>query len=138
IGTVGDSVPRQLTATAGLRIGGAPLVRAGKDVLLIACGLLVNEALEAAETLSKENISPEVIDSHALKPLDTETILESARKTGAIITSEEHNIIGGLGGAVAETVTDSYPFPVARIGIRDDFGDSGAHHQLLKKYWCRD
>ena len=102
-------VPTIHTATSDLRIGKATVLRAGKDVSLIACGLLVNEALEAAETLSTENISAEVIDSHTLKPLDSETILRSARKTGAIITSEEHNIIGGLGGAVAETVTDSYP-----------------------------
>ena len=127
-------VPTIHTATSDLRIGTASVLRAGKDVSLIACGLLVNEALEAAETLSKENISAEVIDSHTLKPLDTETILKSARKTGAIITSEEHNIIGGLGGAVAETVTDSYPVPVARIGIRDTFGESGEHPELMKKY----
>ena len=127
-------VPTIHTVTSDLRIGRASVLRAGKDVSLIACGLLVNEALEAAETLSKENISAEVIDSHTLKPLDTETILKSARKTGAIITSEEHNIIGGLGGAVAETVTDSYPVPVARIGIRDTFGESGEHPELMKKY----
>src|SRR5437879_4268663 len=101
-------VPTMHTATSDLRIGKATVLRAGKDVSLIACGLLVNEALEAAETLSTENISAEVIDSHTLKPLDSETILRSARKTGEIIRYEEHNIIGGLGGAVAKRGTESH------------------------------
>lgn len=127
-------IPTIHTLTSDLKIGRATVLRAGKDVSLIACGLLVNEALEAAETLSKENISAEVIDSHTLKPLDTETILRSARKTGAIVTSEEHNMIGGLGGAVTEAVCDSYPVPVARIGIHDTFGESGEHPELMKKY----
>jgi len=127
-------VPTIHSATSDLKVGRAKVLRAGKDVSLIACGLLVNEVLEAAETLSKENISAEVIDSHTLKPLDTETILKSARKTGAIVTSEEHNIIGGLGGAVAEAVCDSYPVPVSRVGIRDTFGESGEHPELMKKY----
>jgi transketolase len=127
-------VPTVHAATSDLKVGKAKVLRTGKDVSLIACGLLVNEALEAAETLSKENVAAEVIDSHTLKPLDTEAILKSARKTGAIVTSEEHNIIGGLGGAVAEAVGDSYPVPVARVGIRDTFGESGEHPELMKKY----
>jgi transketolase len=127
-------VPTIHAATSDLKVGKAKVLRTGKDVSLIACGLLVNEALEAAETLSKENITAEVIDSHTLKPLDTETILKSARKTGAIVTSEEHNVIGGLGGAVAEAVCDSYPVVVARVGIRDTFGESGEHPELMKKY----
>ncbi|HZD13201.1 MAG TPA: transketolase C-terminal domain-containing protein, partial [Candidatus Binatus sp.] len=79
-------------------------------------------------------ISAEVIDSYSIKPLDAETIVGSARKTGGIITAEEHNIIGGLGGAVAETVSESYPVPLIRVGIRDTFGESGEHPELLKKY----
>lgn len=127
-------VPTVHSATSDLKVGKAKVLRTGKDVSLIACGLLVNEALEAAEILSKENITAEVIDSHTLKPLDTEAILKSARKTGAIVTSEEHNVIGGLGGAVAEAVCESYPVRVARVGIRDTFGESGEYLELMKKY----
>ncbi len=127
-------VPTVHTTTGDLRIGRAWILREGKDVSIVACGLLVNEALDAAESLSKDGLSAEVIDSHTVKPLDSETILKSARKTGAVVTAEEHNIIGGLGSAVAETTSESYPVPVHRIGIRDTFGESGEHSELMAKY----
>jgi transketolase len=95
---------------------------------------MVNEAMEAAEALSKIGVSAEIVDSHTVKPLDSETIIGVAKKTGALVTAEEQNIIGGLGGAVAEAVTESYPVPVSRIGVRDTFGESGEHKELMAKY----
>ncbi len=127
-------VPTVHRITSELKVGRAPVLREGKDVSLVACGLLVNEALEAAETLIKSGVNAEVIDSHTIKPLDSETIIGSARKTGAIVTAEEHNIIGGLGGAVAETVSENYPVPIQRVGVKDTFGESGEHPELMAKY----
>jgi len=117
-----------------LLVGHAKILKEGSDVTIIACGVMVNEALDAAESLSKERISAEVVDSHTVKPLDSETVLRTARKTGAIVTAEEQNIIGGLGSAVAETVSESYPVPVSRVGVRDTFGESGEHKELMVKY----
>jgi transketolase len=121
-------------STPQLQIGNANILKEGSDVTIIACGVMVNEALEAGRSLSKEGISAEIIDSHTLKPVDSETILRSARKTGGIVTAEEQTIIGGLGGAVSETVCESYPVPVSRIGVRDTFGESGEHKELMMKY----
>ena len=90
--------------------------------------------MEAAETLAKTGISAEVVDSHTVKPLDSHTIAQVAKKTGALVTAEEANIIGGLGGAVAEAVTESYPVPISRVGVRDTFGESGEHQELMAKY----
>jgi transketolase len=95
---------------------------------------MVNEAMEAAETLSKTGVSAEVVDSHTVKPLDAETIIRVAKKTGALVTAEEQNVIGGLGGAVAEAITESYPVPISRVGVRDTFGESGEHQELMVKY----
>jgi transketolase len=128
------NVPNVYSSAPDLEIGRAKSLRGGSDISLIACGIMVSEALEAAEELSKEGISAAVIDSHTIKPIDAETILSVARKTGAIVTAEEQNILGGLGSAVAEIVTESYPVQVARIGVRDTFGESGEHEELLTKY----
>jgi len=122
------------SSPADLRIGRAEVLRDGSDIAIIACGVMVNEAVEAAESLSKEGISAEVVDSHTLKPIDSDTVLKAAKKTGGIVTAEEQSIIGGLGSAVAETVSDSYPVPVSRIGLRDTFGESGEHKELMDKY----
>ena len=128
------NVPNVYSSAPDLEIGRAKLLRGGSDISLIACGIMVSEALGAAEELSKEGISAAVIDSHTVKPIDVETILNMAKKTGAIVTAEEQNILGGLGSAVAEVVTESYPVHVERIGVRDTFGESGEHEELMTKY----
>lgn len=109
-------------------------LRSGKDATLIACGIMVGKALEAAELLSQENIEVSVVDMHTIKPIDAELITRKARETGAILTLEEHSVIGGLGGAVCEVVAENYPVPVLRMGLKDVFGQSGSPEQLLEHY----
>ena len=128
------SVPTVYSPTADLEVGKAKVLREGSDITLIACGLMVNEAAEAAEALSKERISAEVVDSHTVKPFDAQTVVKSAKKTGAIVTAEEHNVLGGLGGAVAEAVSEAHPVPIVRVGIQDTFGESGEYLELMVKY----
>ncbi len=128
------SVPTVYSPTADLEVGKAKVLREGSDLTIIACGLMVNEAAEAAEALSKERISAEVVDSHTIKPFDAQTVIKSAKKTGAIVTAEEHNVLGGLGGAVAEAVSEAHPVPIVRVGIHDTFGESGEHLELMAKY----
>ncbi len=128
------NVPSVHSSTSNIEVGKAVVLREGSDVTIVACGIMVNEAVEAAETLSKEGVSAEVIDSHTIKPLDTQTIVRSAKKTGRVVTAEEANIIGGLGGAVAETLSENNPVQIARVGIRDTFGESGEHPELMVKY----
>lgn len=106
----------------------------GSDLSIVATGLMVNEALTAAEMLKDDGIAARVINIHTIKPLDTELILKAARETGIIVTAEEHNIIGGLGSAVAETVCEACPVPVVRIGVNDVFGHSGPAKELLKEF----
>ena len=121
-------------STVDLEIGKAALLRDGSDVTIVACGIMLSEAMIAAENLSQEGISAEIIDCHTVKPLDNATLGKSAAKTGAVITAEEHNIIGGLGGAVAEALSESRPVRIERVGVRDTFGESGEHSELLVKY----
>ena len=106
----------------------------GSDVAIIANGLMVNEALMAAEQLKNEGIAARVINMATIKPLDRELVLAAARETGAIVTAEEHSVIGGLGGAVAETVCENCPVPVVRVGVEDTFGKSGPAVEVLKLY----
>jgi transketolase len=106
----------------------------GKDATIIACGLMVEVALQAAEDLKNKGIEVGVINMATIKPIDKELILKAAKNSGLIITAEEHNIIGGLGGAVAEIVTEEYPVPVIRVGIKDTFGESGVPADLVVKY----
>ena len=106
----------------------------GKDVTIVATGYMVHLALEAAETLAAEGIDARVINIHTIKPLDKEIILKAAEETGAIVTAEEHNIIGGLGSAVAETVCEGCPVPMLRVGVEDKFGKSGKVPPLLEEY----
>lgn len=106
----------------------------GKDVTIIAIGNMVRYACEAVKLLAAEGISARLIDMHTVKPIDEEIILKAARETGAIVTSEEHNILGGLGGAVAEVVTSAYPVPVIRHGVNDMFGKSGKNGPLMERY----
>jgi transketolase len=116
------------------RIGQAITLRLGKDVTLICCGLLVSRCLQAAQALAGEGIEARVLEMHTIKPLDVESILQTARETGAIVTAEEHSIIGGLGGAVAETVADACPVPVKRVGLADRFAETGPYNAILDRY----
>ena len=106
----------------------------GSDVTIVATGLMVHIALEAKELLAAEGISAEVINIHTIKPLDVDLIASSAKKTGAVVTAEEHNIIGGLGGAVCEALAGVCPVPVVRVGVEDKFGKSGKVPALLEEY----
>lgn len=106
----------------------------GTDVSIIATGLMVNEAIMAADILKGEGISAKVIDIHTIKPIDREIIIDAAKKTGCIVTAEEHSIIGGLGSAVCEVLSEEYPVPVIRVGVNDEFGQSGPAVDLLKLY----
>jgi transketolase len=116
------------------KLGKGSLLKEGKDVTIIAAGLMVQEALKAAVLLEQEGIHPRIIDMHTIKPIDEEIIIKAARETGAIVTAEEHNIIGGLGAAVCEVVAGEYPAPVIRLGVNDEFGRSGDAGELLKLY----
>ena len=115
-------------------IGKGILLREGTDLTIVATGLCVNSALEAAEKLAAEGISAEVINIHTIKPLDEEIILESAKKTGKVVTAEEHSVIGGLGSAVCDVLSEKLPTPVKKIGVYDVFGESGPAVKLLEKY----
>ena len=115
-------------------IGKGIVLKEGKDVAIIANGLEVAEALEAAKMLEADGISAKVINIHTIKPLDEELVLAAAKETGKIVTAEEHSIIGGLGGAVCELLAEKYPVPVCRIGIKDVFGESGPAKELIEKY----
>lgn len=115
-------------------IGKAQVLRKGTDVTLISCGLMVKRCVEAAEILEKEGLSAEVINCSTIKPLDNKTILESVTKTNAVVTAENHSIIGGLGGEIAEFLGENYPVPMKRVGIMDKFGESGTLEDLFSKY----
>ena len=128
------AVPRLFDENYKFEIGKAVTLREGTDVAIIATGLMVNEAIEAAKTLEAEGVSVELINMHTIKPLDNEAVIKAAKKTGCIVTAEEHNIIGGLGSAVAEVVAEEYPVPVVRVGVNDEFGKSGPAVELLHLY----
>lgn len=115
-------------------IGKGVLLREGTDLTIVATGLCVSSALDAADKLAADGISAEVINIHTIKPLDKELIAASAKKTGKVVTAEEHSIIGGLGGAVCEALSETCPVPVLRIGVKDVFGESGPAAELIKKY----
>jgi transketolase len=117
------------------KIGEANILKKGKDITIIACGLMVQESLRAAELLDKKGVSTSVINMHTIKPIDKKAILNAAKETKAIITAEEHQIHGGLGSAVAEVLAQSnYKIPMMILGIEDTFGESGKADELLKKY----
>lgn len=115
-------------------LGKGVTLRQGKDATIIAVGLMVQRALAAAELLAKEGVDVRVIDMHTIKPLDTDLVLKAARETGCIVTTEEHNIIGGLGEAVCACVSENCPVPVLRHGVEDTFGRSGKADQVLAHY----
>ena len=131
-----EKVPVITTKKTPFKIGKADTYREGKDVCVIACGIMVYEALIAAEKLEKEGIDVMVINNHTIKPIDKTTIVNAAKKTKAVVTAEEHQIQGGLGSAVAEVITENCPVPIKRVGILDRFGESGSPEELLKKFGC--
>lgn len=114
--------------------GKAVEMRRGSDATIIACGLMVSQAMEAVELLKADGIDAGVLNIHTLKPLDVQAIVDAAQRTGAIVTAEEHSIIGGLGSAVAETLAEHYPVPMVRVGLRDVFGESAKPDELLRAY----
>ncbi len=116
------------------RIGKGKILRDGRDVSIISTGYMVHKALDAAEALEKEGISAGVVNMSTIKPLDEELVLECARKTGRIVTAEEHSVHGGLGGAVAELLARKHPVPMAFVGVQDTFAESGDYEKLLEKY----
>jgi transketolase len=115
-------------------IGRATVLRDGTDVAIVACGVMVAQALQAAEALAKDDIQARVINCHTLKPLDRETLIQAARETGAVVTAEEHTVLGGLGGAVAEVLVQHHPVPMRLVGVLDRFGTSGDPAALLKAF----
>ena len=127
--TVTDSIPGYK-----FELGKGATLRDGTDVTIIAVGMNVQMALAAAEKLAAEGISARVIDMHTIKPLDTELVLKAAKETGAIVTTEEANVLGGLGAAVAEYLSENYPVPVVRHGVNDEFGRSGKAPLVLDAY----
>ena len=118
-------------------VGKGVELRHGNDVTIIATGLMVNEALEAYEMLKNEGISARVINMATIKPLDKDIVIKAAKETGAIVTAEEHSVIGGLGGAVSEAVCEEYPVPVVKLGVNDVFGHSGPAPKLLDEFGLR-
>lgn len=121
-------------ATYKFEVGKAIKLNDGSDVTIIASGLMVNEAIKAAKTLEQEGIKADVLNIHTIKPLDEEAVLASAKKTGKVVTVEEHSVIGGLGSAVCDLLSEKYPVPVKKIGMNDEYGMSGSATDLLAHY----
>jgi transketolase len=129
-----DKVPVITTEESPFEIGKAEILHEGEDVTIIACGLMVYKALQAAENLKKNKINVRVINCHTIKPIDRKTIILAAEETRAIVTVEEHQIHGGLGSAVAEVVSQEFPVVMDILGIQDRFGESGEPKELLEKF----
>lgn len=115
-------------------LGKSTKLNDGNDLTIIACGIMVAKAVEAASILKSRGITARVINMSSIKPIDKEEIIKAAKETGAVITCEEHTVMGGLGGAVAEVICKNFPVPMAMIGTEDTFGESGKADDLLKKY----
>ena len=131
---VGAVYPTLYTENLEFEIGKSICLHDGNDVAILATGILVSDALEVSEELEKEGIQARVLDIHTIKPLDEEVVLLAAKETGAIVTVEDANIIGGLGGAVAELISEKYPVPLKRVGVKDQFGESGTSEEIKKCY----
>lgn len=127
-------VPTVTKDSGEYEIGKARTLRSGTDATIVACGIMVEKAIIASEILAEEGIDVSVVNMHTIKPLDGETILKEAKKTGCFVTAEEHSIVGGLGGAVSEFLSENNPVPVVKIGTKDTFGESGTPEKLLEKY----
>lgn len=128
--SVGATYPTLYKNDLRFEIGKSLCLRDGKDVTLMATGILLKDALEVSEALEKKGIRARVLDIHTIKPLDEKTVLKAAKETGAIVTIEDANILGGLGGAVAELTSEKYPTPIKRVGVRDRFGESGTSEEI--------
>ena len=133
-GDIGGPCPRVVPDGYTFELGRAALLREGKDVTLVGSGLMVSRCLGAAEILERQGISADVVNVSTIKPLDANLLVARARRTGAVVTAENHSILGGLGGAVAEVLGDACPVPVRRVGIRDEFGTSGPLEELFPHY----
>jgi transketolase len=129
-----EKSPIVTTAATPFALNKAQVFREGSDVTIVACGLMVYQALQAAEALSKKGIEAEVINCAVIKPLDTVSLLTSIKKTGRVVTCEEGQVAGGLGGVVAELLAENHPIPMRRVGMRDRFGESGAPDELLEHF----
>jgi len=145
-----EKVPVVTTPETPFKIGKAIIMKEGTDVTIVACGAMVAEALDAAEELREKGlnltndpsaaptkINAEVINLHTIKPIDSTTLIASAGKTGAVVTAEEHQIMGGMGSAVSEVLSQSRPVPMELVGINDSFGESGTPDELMAKYGCK-
>ncbi len=129
-----DKVPVIFGEEHEFKLGKGVVLRKGKDAAIFATGPLVTEALKAADELSKNGVNVSVVDIHTIKPLDNELVLRLAKETGAVVTAEDHSIIGGLGGAIAELLAENFPCRMVRVGVKDTFGESGKPEELYKKY----
>jgi transketolase len=129
-----SSAPQILDDTHNFEIGKGCILREGKDVTIIACGVEVARALEAAEMLEQQKVSARIVNMSTIKPIDSELVLKCSMETGCFVTAEDHNIFGGLGGAVAETLAQHKPAPLELVGVRDSFGESGEPDELADKY----
>lgn len=128
------AIPQIFNDNYRFRIGKGTILADGDDVTIVATGLMVNEALKSCELLKNHGISARVVNISTIKPIDKALIVESAKKTGCIVTAEEHSVIGGLGSAVAEVLSEECPVPLVRVGVNDVFGESGPAWELLTKY----
>ena len=133
-GDIGGPCPRVSPDGYRFRLGTAALLREGRDVTLIGSGLMVSRCLQAAEILANEGIAADVVNVSTIKPLDAEMIAARAGRTGAVVTAENHTVLGGLGGAVAEVLGEACPVPLRRVGIRDTFGTSGPLEEIFPQY----
>ena len=129
-----EKVPVITDESTPFELGKAYCCRDGKDVAIVACGAMVYEALVAAEKLAEQGIDAMVINNHTIKPIDQKTLIEAAKQTGAVVTAEEHQVMGGMGSAVLEVLSQNYPVPVRMIGIEDRFGESGDPDVLMKAF----
>ena len=133
-GDIGGPCPRVSPDGYTFRLGKAALLREGRDVTLIGSGLMVSRCLQAAEILANEGIAADVVNVSTIKPLDAEMIAARAGRTGAVVTAENHTVLGGLGGAVAEVLGEACPVPLRRVGVRDEFGTSGPLEEIFPQY----
>jgi len=129
-----EPIPIITEENTPFEFGKAEVFKQGKDVSIFACGVMVYEALMAAEELEKEGIGVNVVNFHTIKPLDTEAVIRFASQTGAVVTAEEHQLFGGFGSAIAEVLVQHHPVPVEMVGIEDTFGESGSPDQLMAAY----
>lgn len=129
-----QKVPVLTAPDAAFDLGAWPVLREGTDVTIVACGSMVAEAVVAHGLLAARGVSARVLNAHTVKPVDVATLERAARETGAVVTAEDHTILGGLGGAVAETLADTHPVPVERVGVLDRYAESGLPTELYEKY----